>query len=149
MTKESRVRLRAAESADLDWARELIAALGLPVDGLNEQFGRGYVIAEIDGIPVGLGGVEVYGRYGLLRSVGVTEKMQRGALGRAIVVDRMQWARTRGLRAVYLLTETAPGFFERLEFVRVDRESFPPEVKASKEFSEVCPDSAVAMKREF
>lgn len=146
MTTDSSVTLRPATAGDLAWARDLMADLGLPSDGLEEQFGSGYVIAQADGLAVGLGGVEVYGRDGLMRSVGVMKTLQRGSIGRAIVEDRIIWARNQGLRAVYLLTETAPGFFERLGFERVARDSFPSDMKASKEFSEVCPESAVAMK---
>jgi len=47
---------------------------------------------------------------------------------------------------VYLLTETAPGFFERLGFERVARGTFPEEVRASWEFTSGCCDSATAMK---
>jgi amino-acid N-acetyltransferase len=127
-----------------------MAALGLPVEGLEEQFGEGYVLAvAAGGERVGVGGVETYGRDGLLRSVGVVEARRGEAIGRAIVEERLAWARDRGLRAVYLLTETAPVFFERLGFRHVPRESFPPQVQASKEFSDVCPASAASMKLEL
>ena len=149
MTTDSSVVLRAAVAEDLDWAIELMAALGLPSEGLDEQFDEGYVMAELDGVAIGLGGVEVYGGHGLLRSVGVAKTLQRTSIGRTIVEERLGWARGRGLKAVYLLTETAPGFFESLGFKRVPRESFPGEVKASREYSEVCPDTATAMKLEL
>jgi amino-acid N-acetyltransferase len=149
MTADSRTTLRPATAADLGWARGFALALGLCDDGMEEQFGASYVVAETDGEAVGLGGVEVYGRDGLLRSVGVRESLRRSAVGRAIVADRLAWARNRGLRAVYLLTDTAPGFFERLGFERVARDSCPSEVRESKEFSEVCPESAVVMKLEL
>lgn len=146
MTGDSGITLRPATLRDLAWAREFMLSLGLCDDGMEEQFGSAYVVAEVDGEPVGMGGVEIYSGDGLLRSVGVAKALQRGAVGRAIVEDRLAWARSRGLRAVYLLTETAAGFFERLGFERLERDSCPEEVKASREFSEVCPESAVAMK---
>jgi amino-acid N-acetyltransferase len=150
LTANSEYRLRSATSADAAWAGGLVARSGLPDGGLGDFFGDPYVIAEVrtaggEREPVGVGGVEVYGRFGLLRSVAVVEAWRGRDVGRAIVEDRLRWARERGLDAVYLLTETAAPFFERLGFQRVDRASFPPAVQASKEFSELCPGSAVAM----
>lgn len=140
------IRLRKAVRGDLDGANTLVSGLGLPVDGLGDQFLQGYVVAVTgDGALVGLGGVEVYEGDGLLRSVAVTRACQGSSIGRAIVEDRIAWARRRGLASLYLLTETAPGFFERLGFRRVARTSFPRAVQASSEFSRVCPDTAVAM----
>jgi N-acetylglutamate synthase-like GNAT family acetyltransferase len=124
-----------------------VAEQGLPVEGLEDHFGAGYVVAEVVGDPVGVGGVEVYSGDGLLRSVAVIPEWRGRAVGRAVVEDRVAWSRARGLGALYLLTETAPGFFERLGFERVGREAFPEAVRKSKEFSEVCPDTAVAMRR--
>ncbi len=149
MATDFNITLRAAGADDLAWAVALMTALGLPTEGLDEQFGDGYVVAELGGEAIGLGGMEVYGDAGLLRSVGVTKAFQGTSIGRTIVEDRLGWARGRRLGAVFLLTETAPGFFERLGFKIVDRESFPPEVQASKEYSEVCPDTAVAMRLEL
>lgn len=145
---EKHVVLRTALDLDLAAARALLAALDLPVDGLEDHFhGGGYVVALAeDGVVVGLGGVEVYGSHGLLRSVGVRVDRQGTSIGRAIAADRIAWARARGLAALYLLTETAPGFFERLGFRRIPRGDFPPEVQASSEFAHVCPESAVAMR---
>jgi amino-acid N-acetyltransferase len=123
------VRLRGAAPGDLDRARSLVSGLGLPVEGLGDQFLQGYVVA-------------VTGDGAL---VGVALSCQGSSIGRAIVEDRIEWARGRGLASLYLLTETAPGFFERLGFERVERASLPKAVQASSEFSRVCPDTAVAM----
>lgn len=140
------VHLRNAVPDDLDGARSLLSALDLPVEGLGDQFARGYVVAVAGaGAVVGLGGVEVYGENGLLRSVAVARSCQGSSIGRAIVEDRIAWARRLGLDSLYLLTETAPGFFERLGFRRVTRASFPQAVQASSECSQLCPDTAVAM----
>lgn len=150
MTAHAEFRLRGATAADVDWTRRLVARSGLPDGGIEDFFGDGYVIAESSaaggaGERIGAGGVEVYGRFGLLRSVAVVESWRGRDVGRAIVDDRLRWAREHGLESVYLLTETAAAFFERLGFQRVDRASFPPAVRASKEYSDLCPDTAVAM----
>lgn len=145
MAHEGILRLFPATRGDLAWARSFLTSLGLPGDGLEEQFERGYVVAERGGERVGLGGVEVYGDYGLLRSVGVVEAARGTSAGRAIVENRVAWAKANGLLALFLLTETAEDFFTHLGFETVPRETFPPEVQRSVEFSQACPDSAAAM----
>ena len=54
-------------------------------------------------------------------------------------------AQTSGLRALYLLTETAEGFFPRFGFTREPRENAPAAIQASTEYCSVCGPAAVAM----
>jgi N-acetylglutamate synthase-like GNAT family acetyltransferase len=117
----------------------------LPTDGLDEQFGDGYVVAEQNGEIMGAGGVEVYGQFGLLRSVVVREALRGKGLGEAIVEDRLRWSARSGLKAVYLLTTTVPEFFQRIGFTEMKRSEMPTQIQGSKEFSEVCPVTATAM----
>lgn len=142
------VSLRPATPGDLDAVRSLLAAARLPVEDTFDAayLAGGYVVGLADGGDlVAVAGVEVYGGDGLLRSVAVRNDCRGSAIGRAVTHDRIAWARGRGLGALYLLTETAPGFFERLDFRRIERDDFPAAVRASSEFTHVCPDTAVAM----
>lgn len=127
--------------------RALLVAAGLPSDGLEDQFGPRYAVAEAGGALVGAAGVEVHGAFGLLRSVVVAPSHRGTGLGKALVADRLAWARREGLSAVYLLTTTAPGFFAALGFERCVREAAPAEIRASREFAAVCPGSSVLMSR--
>jgi amino-acid N-acetyltransferase len=54
-------------------------------------------------------------------------------------------ARSHHVKQVYLLTETAEGFFSRLGFEPVDRATVDSAVQQSVEFTTACPSSAVAM----
>jgi amino-acid N-acetyltransferase len=137
--------LRPAETKDRESIEDLLREADLPLEGLDEQFGEGYVVAEQDGEIVGAGGLEVYGKYGLLRSVVVRSPFQGGGLGEAIVGDRLRWSARQGLKAVYLLTTTVPRFFEKVGFTQMNRGEMPTEIQSSREFSEVCPVTAIAM----
>jgi arsenate reductase len=137
--------LRPAVEADRRTVAELLVEAKLPVDGLEEQFGDGYVIAELDGRVVGAGGIEVHGKYGLLRSVVVREEARGRGLGPLIVNDRLRWSARTGLRAVYLLTIDIPEFFEHIGFTAMDRAEMPDEIQSSKEYAETCPATATAM----
>jgi N-acetylglutamate synthase-like GNAT family acetyltransferase len=46
---------------------------------------------------------------------------------------------------MYLLTTTAAGFFERRGYVAAARESAPAEIRATREFADICPASSAFM----
>lgn len=98
-----------------------------------------------NGTVSGTGGLEFYSDHALLRSIAVTEPMRGKGLGRAIVADLLDRAKTAAIKDVYLLTETARLFFQKTGFEDIDREAVPVNVKASSEFLHVCPLSAAAM----
>jgi amino-acid N-acetyltransferase len=104
-------------------------------------------VAVESGRLIGAAGVERYGSYGLLRSVVAAPDWRGRGIGEALVRDRLGWAERAGLEAVYLLTTTAMEYFPRLGFAAVERATAPAEIRASPEFSSVCPSSAVVMRR--
>ena len=138
--------LRPARPEDLGSALALLADAGLPAAGVSEWFER-FVVAEDRGRIVGVAGLEVYGTDGLLRSVAVAEDWRGRGLGGALTEEVLSLGARAGLSAVYLLTETAEGFYPRHGFVRIEREQASDAVKASAEFRELCPASSVVMKR--
>lgn len=139
--------LRPAALADLEAVRALLRDAHLPLDGLEEQFGEGYVVAvRREGRIVGAEGIEVHGQDGLLRSAVVAPPLRGLGLGEALTDDRLAWARGRGLKSVWLLTTTAADFFDRFGFHRAERGAAPPALQASTEFSVACPASAVCLR---
>jgi len=141
------VVVRAARAEDLAVVRQLLADAKLPLEGLDEQFGDRYAVAETQGQIIAAEGVEVYERWGLLRSAVVAPSHRGTGLGIRLTENRLAWARDRQLEALYLLTTTGAPFFARLGFVEVPRASAPAAIQASREFAGVCPSSAVCMRR--
>lgn len=139
------MNMRAATHDDLSAALQLLDEAKLPIDGVADHFGDGYVVAE-DTAVVGLAGVEVYDVDGLLRSVVVHSARRGSGLGAELVLNRVEWARSRGLRDVYLLTETAHDFFQKLGFVDTERGAAPPAMQLAPEFAHLCPSSSVTMR---
>jgi amino-acid N-acetyltransferase len=91
---------------------------------------------------IGCGALEFYSRFALLRSIAVDESMRGNSIGKKIVADLLEKAKENNVKEVYLLTETAHNFFLNRGFMDVARDDVPDEVKASSEFSSVCPVSA-------
>jgi amino-acid N-acetyltransferase len=99
----------------------------------------------LDNTLLGSGALEFYGRFALLRSVAVEEIARGHSFGKYIVDDLLARAKAQGIKAVYLLTETAHDFFLKKGFRDVARDQVPSEVHASTEFTSVCPVSASCM----
>lgn len=144
MTTQISMLIEQGVPADLPGVLELLRSVNLPVAGLDEQPGTIFV-ARKAGTIVGSAVLERYGQNALLRSVAVTTELQGQGLGRRLVHKALASAQELGIRQVYLLTETAPGFFERIGFRRIQREDVDPAVQQSVEFASACPQSAQAM----
>ena len=124
--------------------RALLKTSGLPADDL--RFNRDLLVGYFEGnVLVGTGGLEVHGDYGLLRSLSVKLGIRGKSVGTNITEYLIDEARKRKLRGIYLLTETAHGFFLKKGFTDVARTDVPEVLQASSEFSQVCPTSAVVM----
>jgi len=139
--------VRPATAADLGVVKALLSDAQLPLDGLEEQFGDAYAIAECDGSVIGAEGVERHGEVGLLRSAVVHAEWRGRGVGDALTLDRLAWAARQGMTEVWLLTTTASDYFPRFGFERVERASAPGPLQASREFAEACPASATVMRR--
>ena len=90
--------------------------------------------------------LELYGGAALLRSLAVAPERRGEGLGLRLARSAVALARARGAREVFLLTETAAGFFPRLGFEPVDRAAAPPAVRESVEFRSACPAGAALMR---
>jgi len=124
--------------------RALLKSSNLPADDLD--FRKDLLVGYYEGNSlVGTGGLEVYGPYALLRSLSVKFGIRGKAVGTTIMEYLLDEAKKRGLKAIYLLTETAHGFFLKKGFTDIRRDDVPEEVKSSSEFSHVCPTSAAVM----
>ncbi len=141
---------RAIKVVGLAGAEELPAVLslldesGLPRDGLDEHL-ETVLVARAGRDVVGSAALEMYGEAALLRSVAVRRDLRGRGLGRRLTCEALELARKRGVTRVYLLTETADGFFPRFGFRPVPRSLVPEGVRRSVEFVSACPQSARAM----
>jgi len=140
------VRIERAQPADLPAVLGLLTAAGLPLDGVAQAFEVGVVAREGETV-VGAVGVERCGSAGLLRSVVVAPERRGAGIGRDLVAAAERVARDEGVTELFLLTETAIGWFPRLGYAVVPREDAVAVVGASVEFRTACPDTAVAMRR--
>jgi amino-acid N-acetyltransferase len=123
----------------------LLAECGLPVADLEELDLEQFFACGPAGSPLGVVGLELLGDAALLRSLAVRASARRRGCGGALLEAAQRHAAKQGVRELYLLTDTAEAFFRRRGFGRVPREQAPGVVRATREFSALCPDSAVLM----
>ena len=138
--------LRPARPEDLPRVEALLRESRLPLDGVRESLPT-FVVAEHDGALVGVAGLEVCCDNALLRSVAVAPDWRSRGLGRQLVTRVIGEAEARGIRALYLLTQTAEHYFPSFGFRQVSRADVPEDVRATGEFQHACPASATVMTR--
>lgn len=125
---------------------ELLREADLLTDDLPEGLPN-FILAFDDDKPIGVAGVEVYGKAGLLRSVAVAPAYRSQRVGGELVRQLQQRATQQGVEDLYLITTTADAYFARKGFCRVDRGEVPAAIVVTQQFSTLCPSSAVVMKK--
>jgi amino-acid N-acetyltransferase len=139
------VAIGPARPGDLPAVLALLAAARLPREGVAEHFAH-FLVSRAGDEVVGAIGLEPGGEAGLLRSLVVAPDRQGEGVGRDLVTALLAGARQARLCRVFLLTETAAGFFGTLGFRPVERDQADPAVRQSVEFLSACPQGAVCMR---
>ncbi len=137
--------LQNAAVHDLPAIEALLAAASLPTADLASARELRFRVVREAGRVVGAIGLERFGSSGLLRSLVVAPEMRGRGLGGVLVDAVERDARSAGLDALVLLTQTAEPFFAARGYARIERAAAPEAVKTSAEFASLCPASAVTM----
>lgn len=135
-----------ATKSDLDKIQLLLKRYDLPASDCSPHLDN-FITAKENGVLVAVGGFEHSGQHGLLRSFAVHQKYRGRGIAEHIFKALCERAATLGISGLYLLTTTASDYFERLGFTECAREDCPESIKQTKQFSELCPDSAITMFR--
>jgi amino-acid N-acetyltransferase len=135
----------------INYREDIVALLSsekLPVSDLPASLENFLVVIENDEL-VGVIGLETYGSYGLLRSLAIRPDSRNQNIAGSLVKQIENLAIAEGLKTIFLLTETASDYFSRKGYHSIARAEMPAEVQQSSEFSHVCPQSAIAMKKDL
>ena len=123
----------------------LLEAEGLPACDLTESHLEHFFFTGTDGAPSALVGLVIHGEDGLLRSLVVSSGARTQGLGAALVRHAEEYAASRQVRALYLLTTTAESYFEHRGYRRLERAQAPPAIQSTREFASLCPASSAFM----
>lgn len=123
--------------------REALRSAGLPEDDLRDDV-LAFRLDDASGV-VGWAALETCGDEALLRSVVVVPERRGTGGGSDLVSQVIASASEIGVQRLWLLTETAAPFFERLGFQIVNRAAAPDSIQATSEFRGCCPGSAICL----
>jgi amino-acid N-acetyltransferase len=127
---------------ELDSLKEFLHSNNLPTEDISLNSGLFLAYYNTHDVLVGSGGLEFYNNLALLRSLAVSPELRGQQVGKEIVSQLLEAAKQRGISEVYLLTQTASFFFQKIGFKPVTRENVPDAIQKSSEFATVCPASA-------
>jgi amino-acid N-acetyltransferase len=135
-----------ATPEETDAVKALLVECGLPTRDLSNPL-ENFLVLRRDKIVIGCVGLEIYGDACILRSLAVAPTERKRSFGIELVKRALAAAESARAPDVWLLTQTAAGFFEFLRFRPTDRGLAPPRILASSQFHGVCPSTAVCMRR--
>ncbi|MFX1486388.1 MAG: GNAT family N-acetyltransferase [Promethearchaeota archaeon] len=136
------VDLRRAEEDDLTFIKTLLEENDLPHEDIPSEFihmFKGYAGSEV----VGVGGVELRGKYGLLRSLVIEGPFRGKGYGRSLCEKLIEYSRLKGVVELYALTSTPDNIVKKMGFERVDRRDVPQAVQETRQFTDLCALSAI------
>src|SRR6185295_18532159 len=133
---------------DIDEVNRLLADCQLPAEGAAEQIEH-FVIARSGHRLAGTIALEPAGPAALVRSLAVAPQYRGQGLATSLYDRMVAYAQRRGIETLYLLTLSARDFFTHRGFAIADRSSAPDQIAATREFSNLCPDSAAFMMRDL
>ncbi len=132
--------------SDLEKAKKLLSENDLPIEDIEESTIQLFTAKEDNNI-VGIIGLEQYNKTGLLRSFAVRDNYKNLKIGRNLLEHLFEYCKNNSISDLYLLTTTAEKYFEKFIFFKIDRENTPTIIKNTKEFSSICPVTAIIMKK--
>ena len=140
----TQIIIREAKKDDLKAIKSLLDSASLPSIDIEKHLLH-FLVMEKSGTIAGTIGMELYGDKALLRSLAIQRDYRNKGLGKELCSALISKAKKMNVNNIYLLTETAEGFFSKQGFQNIERKSVPLAIKHTYEFSTLCPEGAVCM----
>jgi len=138
--------MRPAHREDMAAVRGVLASVELEEPARNDQHGSFFVLRNEHGT-AGCVSLEVLGDDAILRALAVDPRFRGAGYGWMLADMAVSHARWRGVRRIYLLTETASDFFAaKFGFRVVDRSTLSRQVAGSDTFTRPTSGQQVAMR---
>ena len=123
----------------------LLAQSGLYSEDINPSDLRHFLVMRDGTRLVGVVGLEVVGESSLLRSLAVLPRYRNKGIASELVRKMEEYARSKGIEKLYLLTITAEEFFAKQGYQEINRRSAPDALQVTTEFRSICPSTAICM----
>ncbi len=113
--------------------RRLLSECELPTLYIHRHL-KSFMVARAGKKLVGVIGMEVYGRAGLLRSLCIDEAFRGRGIARTLNAKILTYARAQSIDKLYMFTLNAEKFASQLGFRRIDKKRIPKSIRSSWQF---------------
>jgi hopanoid C-3 methylase len=137
------LKIKLAKPNETKKVGNLLKKCNLSTEGLKEQINNFY-LAELNNGLVGSIGLEIYGKYGIIRSTAVLPQYRKKGIGAKLAKKMIDFAESRGIDEIYLKTENEEKFFSGIGFRRITPDRIPAEIKDTDMLVESCCSSKAA-----
>jgi amino-acid N-acetyltransferase len=140
------IKIENFSAIDKEKVLDLLSGAGLPIEDLTNKKMKNFMVAKggVEGI-IGVVGVEMYQKIGLLRSLAVHPAYRGKSIGRQLTREIESFAGHKGIKILYLLTMTAADFFSKIGYEATQRDKVPESITKTEEFKSICPVSAICL----
>ena len=149
LEQNTEVLIRISRSNDFLPVKQLLDDSHLPIEGVLDQFDNYFILENQNSEIIGCAGLEIYNQYGLLRSVVVRSEFQNKKFGSVLIQKMEEFGKSKNVKEIYLLTETAEKFFSKHGYKVIPRDSVPKHIQESYEYGTACKVSAIVMKKQI
>jgi amino-acid N-acetyltransferase len=139
------LKIEFTHARDSSRVKQVLMDCGLPSEDITPDHLDHFLILRNDDRLAGVVGLEIFGRYALLRSLAVTRSNRAKGFAIQLTKQAEIYARSKKVGTLYLLTLTAEGFFSKQGYQKTDRDSVPTVLQRTTEFKNLCPANAVCM----
>jgi N-acetylglutamate synthase-like GNAT family acetyltransferase len=108
-----------------DGVKAALVKAGLPADDIHNARVLIWRFETVQAIPVGFGGLEIFGSHALLRSLVTLPPLRQVGMGAAMVAMLEIEARALKCHVIYLLTASDTRLFGRLGYAACARSDVP------------------------
>ena len=127
--------------------KQLLLEAQLPIEDLTPAHFENFFGAWSGQCLEGVIGLEPYGSVALLRSLAVRVDSRGSGLGAELIFSAERYAVQKGVSSIFLLTTTAKHYFEKYGYTEIARELVPTTIRATSQFSSICPATAAPMRK--
>jgi amino-acid N-acetyltransferase len=127
------ITIAPANATDRQSVVALLQSQNLPTQDLPARL-ENFILAKENGKVIGTIGLEIFGKYALLRSMAVDSSQQGNGLGKTLYKSALELAHQKKVQEVFLITTTAAPFFKKLGFTQTKRTDVPSPIAATAQF---------------
>ncbi len=125
--------------------KKLLSQCGLYTTDISEKKLINFLVARWGGEIIGTIGIEIVSDNALVRSLAISDKFRGQGVGKNLSTTIEGYARSKGVKNLYLITTTAEIFFAGRGYTLIPQQSAPENVKNLDEFQRFTAKTAVCM----